>query len=608
MFFKTWVKINEGYICSLTYDDSYIMMTLVVVLLCVLVVALAFNLVTAEIAFLSTLIVLIFLGLAEPGALLSGFSNPALYTIAALYVVVGGLKDAGATQFLRRIALGQQQKESGIYYRILPVTTVLSAVMNNTPVVAMFTGLLQSISKRFKLHLSSILLPLSYASILGGLCTLIGTSTNLVVDGQLRSLGLEGFNLLDMAYVGVPVALVGLIYLIFIAPRLLPVRQSSTEQFDNVREYLVEMVIEPGSELVRKSIQEVGLRNLPGLFLVEIEREGQILSAVRPRTVLEAGDRLVFAGSPDSVLELRNFQGLVLADDQRFKLEGNRSDRRLFEAVISPSNPMVGKTIKEARFRHRYSAVVLSVSRHGHRLKAKLGGVVIQAGDTLLVEAQKGFLMRFRNSKDFLLVSKLADSDKTDESKARLALAIFAGMIAMPISGLLPIFESSILAASAMVLTKCIGFEDASKAIDYSVLVIIACAFSIGVAVQEVGLAQLIAATVIEYSLTPLFALVAVYITCMVLTEVMTNNAAALVMLPIAISIAEGLQVNYEPFAIAIMIAASASFITPTGYQTNLMVMGPGGYHFSDYFKVGFPLSIIVAITALSLIPIVWGF
>ena len=584
------------------------MIIFVVLLLIGLLTALLFNILSVEVLFVSVLVALVLAGVAEPGLLLSGFSNPALFTIAALYVVVGGLRDSGATQFLRRIALGKQQKGNTVFYRILPVTTLLSAVMNNTPVVAMFTGLLQSIAKRFQLHLSSILLPLSYASILGGLCTLIGTSTNLVVDGQVKSLGLTGFDLLDMAYVGVPVALVGLFYLMVIAPRFIPQRQSSTEQFDNVREYLVEMVIEPHSELVKKSIQEAGLRNLPGLFLVEVEREAQVLSAVRPRTVLEAGDRLVFAGTPDSVLELRNFQGLVLADDQRFKLEGNRSDRRLFEAVISPSNPMVGKTIRDMRFRHRYSAVVLSISRHGHRLSQKLGEAVVQPGDTLLIEAQKGFLLRFRSSKDFLLVSKLADSDKTDESKAKLALGIFASMVVLPLTDLMPIFHSSVTAAAAMLATRCISFEDAGKAIDYSVLLVIACAFSIGVAVQQVGLADIIAAHVIQYSVSPFVALVSIYISCMLLTEIMTNNAAALVMLPIAVSIAEGLQVNYQPFAIAIMISASASFITPTGYQTNLMVMGPGGYHFGDYVKVGFPLSLIVALVSLWLIPNVWPF
>jgi di/tricarboxylate transporter len=440
------------------------------------------------------------------------------------------------------------------------------------------------------------------------MCTLIGTSTNLVVDGLVQSQGYSGFSLFELAYVGIPIALVGLVYLKLIAPLLLPHRESSLEQFEHVREYMVEMIIQPNSELVRNSIEDAGLRNLSGLFLIEIERVGHVLSAVQPSTVLEEGDRLVFAGSPESVLALRDIHGLTLAEDPRFKLEGNRSDRRLFEAVLSPSNSIIGKTFKESRFRHRYSAVVLSVSRHGERLSGKLGELKLEAGDTLLIEAQKGFLMRYRNSGDFLLVSKLADSDRTDEKKAVLALSIFTAMILATSFSFLSIFESSLMAAGGLILSGCISFEDAGKSIDFSVLSVIASAFSLGAAVQYVGLASILSDSLIQIVTTPFMALVAVYLTTALLTELITNNAAAIIMLPIALSVADKLTANYEAFAVVVMVAASASFMTPTGYQTNLMVMGPGGYRFSDYFKVGAPLSIIVAVMALVLIPYIWPF
>jgi len=564
------------------------------------------NILSPEKVFLLACGALLVSGVLPAELALSGFSNIGVFTIAALYVVVGALRESGATQLLRRYLVGQPKSQANAINRILPVTTVLSAFVNNTPIVAMFTNLVQGISKRYSIRLSSILIPISYASILGGLCTLIGTSTNLVVDGLVKAQGLPGFTLFELAYLGVPIAIVGLLYLKFVAPHLLPNRESAIEQFEHVREYMVELVIQPNSELVRRSIQDAGLRNLPGLYLVEIEREGQILSAVRPRTVLDQGDRLVFAGSPESVLELRNIHGLVLADDQRFKLEGNRSDRRLFEAVLSPSNHMIGKTIKESRFRHRYSAVVLSVSRHGERLNGKLGELQLQAGDTLLIEAQKGFLMRYRNSGDFLLVSKLASTDNGDERKAITALVIFVSMILLPSFGIFSIFESVAAAAGAMLLTKCINFEEAGKSIDYNVLLVIACAFALGAAVSHVGLADYISAFLVDSVSTPMAGLVAVYLVTVLLTELMTNNAAAIIMLPIALSIAQGFGVQYEPFAVAVMVSASASFMTPTGYQTNLMVMGPGGYHFTDYFKVGAPLSIIVAIMAFTLIPIIW--
>jgi di/tricarboxylate transporter len=558
--------------------------------------------------FLIACSLLVLTGIITTEMALQGFSSSTVFTIAFLYVVVGGLRDSGAIHLIRRYLVGSPKSQSAAINRILPITTILSGFVNNTPVVATFTKVAQGLSKRYSIRLSEVLIPISFASILGGMCTLIGTSTNLVVDGLVQSQGYSGFSLFELAYVGIPIALVGLVYLKLIAPLLLPHRESSLEQFEHVREYMVEMIIQPNSELVRNSIEDAGLRNLSGLFLIEIERVGHVLSAVQPSTVLEEGDRLVFAGSPESVLALRDIHGLTLAEDPRFKLEGNRSDRRLFEAVLSPSNSIIGKTFKESRFRHRYSAVVLSVSRHGERLSGKLGELKLEAGDTLLIEAQKGFLMRYRNSGDFLLVSKLADSDRTDEKKAVLALSIFTAMILATSFSFLSIFESSLMAAGGLILSGCISFEDAGKSIDFSVLSVIASAFSLGAAVQYVGLASILSDSLIQIVTTPFMALVAVYLTTALLTELITNNAAAIIMLPIALSVADKLTANYEAFAVVVMVAASASFMTPTGYQTNLMVMGPGGYRFSDYFKVGAPLSIIVAVMALVLIPYIWPF
>lgn len=562
----------------------------------------------ADKLFLTASALIILLGIIPVPLALQGFSSTTVFTIAFLYVVVGGLRESGAIHLIRRYLVGAPNTQARALGRILPVTTILSAFVNNTPVVATFTKVAQGLSRRFPIRLSKVLIPVSYASILGGVCTLIGTSTNLVVDGLVQAEGYRGFALFELAYIGIPIALVGLIYLIFIAPLLLPARESSSEQFGHVREYTVEMLIQPHSELAQKNIQDAGLRNLTGLFLIEIERKGNIISAVQPSTVLEEGDRLVFAGSPESVLALRDIHGLVLADDTRFKLDGARSDRRLFEAVLSPSNSIIGKTFKESRFRHRYSAVVLSVSRHGKRLTGKLGELKLEAGDTLLIEAQKGFLMRHRNSGDFLLVSKLADSDQTDENKALLALGIFLAMILSSSCSVLSIFESTLMAAGAMIFTRCISFEDAGKSIDFSVLIVIASAFSLGAAVEYLGLAQTLSNALINLVSTPLMALVAIYITTALLTELITNNAAAIIMLPISLGVADKLMVNHEPFAVIVMIAASASFMTPTGYQTNLMVMGPGGYRFLDYSRVGAPLCVLVAVMALMLVPFIWPF
>jgi len=250
----------------------------------------------------------------------------------------------------------------------------------------------------------------------------------------------------------------------------------------------------------------------------------------------------------------------------------------------------------------------LSVSRHGKRLRGRLGEVILEAGDTLLIEGQKGFLMRYRNSREFLLVSKLASTDSADQKKAAQALWIFLAMIGLSAFGWLSIFESAVLAAGCMLLVGCLSFEDAGKAIDYPVLLVIACAFALGEAVDQVGLAGWISSHLLSLSDSPLGALILVYISTALLTELMTNNAAAIIMLPIGLSTATSLNVNYEPFAIAVMVGASASFSTPTGYQTNLMVMGPGGYRYLDYIKFGVPLSILIGIVALLIIPEVWTF
>jgi di/tricarboxylate transporter len=583
-------------------------LTIVIIVLVLVLSASIFNWLVPAKIFLLACGVLLLSGVLQPEHALVGFSNVGVFTIAALYIVVAGLRESGGTMLLRRYLVGQPKSQNQAMNRILPITTLLSAFVNNTPVVAMFTNLVQSLNKRFDIQLSAILIPISYASIFGGVCTLIGTSTNLVVDGLYQAQGYKGFALFELAYVGIPIAIVGFIYLKLVSPYLLPKRESAIEQFSHVREYMVEMIIQPGSELENKSIKDAGLRNLPGLFLVEIERNNDIITAICSTTVMEKDDRLIFAGDPSSVMELQNIHGLKLADQQRFKLEGNHSERRLFEAVLSPSNSILGKTIKESRFRHRYNGVVLSVSRHGERLTGKLGEIRLQAGDTLLIEAQKGFLFRYKYSQDFLLVSKLGNGSQVDSKKSGVSIAIFLAMIFTSGLGILPIFQSAILACGLMVVTGCISFEDAAKSIDYSVLLVIACAFSLGAAVTQVGLAATITDSILLVATTPMLSLIAIYVSTLILTEIITNNAAAIIMFPIAMSAANTLGLNVEPFAVAVMVAASASFITPTGYQTNLMVMGPGGYKYSDFVKVGTPLSLIVAVIALTIIPLVWRF
>ncbi|MCK5897872.1 MAG: SLC13 family permease [Methylococcales bacterium] len=558
---------------------------------------------------MSALSFLLVSGILTPVEALIGFSNAGMFTIAILYVVVAGLRETGTVAWLSRLLLGKPQNQSIALIRLLIPAAAMSAFINNSPVVAMFTTAVQNWCRRSGFKASRFLLPLSYMSILGGTCTLIGTSTNLVIDGLMRQAGFKGFSLFELSAVGIPISIVGCVYLLTIGQKILPDRMGTTEQFQNVREYLLEMTVEENCELAGQSISDAGLRNLDSLFLVEIIRGKQLFPVISPDTQIEVGDHLIFAGAVESVLELRRIKGLSIASKQIFKLDDQQQERRLFEAVVSAESPLVGITLRKSRFRHRYNAVVLSVARNGQRIQGKLGNICIQAGDTLLIEAAKGFLFKYRNNRDFLLISRLENSAPVRHTHAPRAIIIMVLMLTITITGMMTLLQAALLATGALLLSGCLTFENAKDDINYSVLIVIACAFGLGAAVQKVGLATLLANQALSLSQNnPWFLLIFIYLTTTILTEIITNNAAAIIMLPIALNGAETLSVSPIPFAVAVMISASASFITPIGYQTNLMVYGPGGYQFSDYLKLGIPLSLLTATVALWLIPQIWGF
>ncbi|MBD3897773.1 SLC13 family permease [Halomonas sp. ML-15] len=570
---------------------------------------LALTRIAPDIILMAALGFLIISGILAPGDALVGFSNPGVMTIAVLYVVAAGLKETGAIQWIAHRLLGQPTRLRQAQLRVLLPTAGLSAFMNNTTVVAMFIPAIQEWAARLKLPPSKLLLPLSYAAIIGGTCTLIGTSTNLVVDGLLQSQKGIGLSMFSLAWVGVPLVLVGGIFLYLFADRLLPSREGALEQLEQAREYAVEVVVAEKGPLVGKTIADAGLRSLTHGYLADIERHGRLLTAVPPDTELMAGDILVFIGAPECARELRRVNGLQPASGDVHKLDIAHHKRCLVEAVIGPDFGGLGQTVKASRFRSRYQAVIISISRHGKRIPGKLGTVTLQVGDTLLLETTQDFVDQYRYRKDFLLVSALNDSTPPDFRKAPLALGILASMVIASASGLLSILEAALLAGGAMLATRCITASKARRYVDLSVLVVIAASFALGVAMTQTGAAAQIAQWLLLIDgLAPWAALALVYVMTVVFTELITNNAAAVLMFPIAVAVAEQLGVSFMPFIIAIMFAASASFMTPLGYQTNLMVLGPGGYRFTDYLRLGAPLSLIVGATAIGLIPLVWGF
>jgi len=518
-------------------------------------------------------------------------------------------------------------------------TAGLSAFMNNTPLVAMLIPAVNEWAKKHQIPVSKLMLPLSCASILGGVCTLIGTSTNLVVNGMLiRAHDAQraaegaaaiprGLAMFDIAWVGVPCAIGGIAFIMLTSRFLLPNRRPSIASVADPREYTIEMEVEPGSPLVDKSIEQAGLRHLPGLFLAEISREGVTLPAVGPEEKLRGNDHLVFVGIVDSVVDLQKIRGLKPATNQVFKLDAPRSQRCLIEAVASASCPVVGKTIRDGRFRSLYNAVVIAVARHGERVRGKIGDIVLRAGDTLLLEAHPSFVKENRNNRHFYLVSQVENSRPPRYDKARMALGIVLGMVllvtiseslgALKITlgtatldlGQITMLKGAMIAAALMIMTRCVQIDEARRTIDWDVLVAIACSLGIGVALDRSGAADMVTEAVFGgVGNHPWIALALIYAVTLVATEILTNNAAAALMFPFAMSTAAHLGADVRPFVVCVMIAASCGFATPIGYQTNLMVYGPGGYRFSDYVRLGVPLDLLVGAIAVAVTPLAWPF
>jgi len=576
-----------------------------VIVICVLV--LVWTRVSPDVVFLGGLTTIIIFGIVPVSDALVGFSNEGMLTVAALYVVATGLRETGAIQYVIQNLLGAPKELWKTQARIIAPVMGMSAFLNNTPIVASFIPALQEWAKTYGVNVSKIMIPLSYAAILGGTCTLIGTSTNLIVNGLLISEKNVALGLFEPAYVGVPIAVAGFLYLLTLGNRLLPEGSSAMSSFENTREYTIEMMVRAESPLIGKSIETAGLRHLPGLFLVEIVRNDAILAAVEPTETLKQGDRLIFTGMVSSIVDLQAIQGLEPATDQVFKLDEPRRDRHLVEAVMSQTHPLNGKTVKEGEFRNHYGAVILAVSRNGERIDKKVGDITLKMGDILLMEAPRNFTERYKSSNDYLLVSTLTKNGQPNYKKGWIAWTILGVMVLLTTTGLLSMFQASFLAAGAMLATRCTRAADARTSIDWQVLIVISAALGIGNALEVTGAAETVAGGFIEFAGNqPYMALAATYIITWVLTEMITNNAAAVLIFPIAISAAAELGVDFMPFVMTIIFAASASFATPIGYQTNLMVYGPGGYKYSDYLVVGLPLNVIAGVITVGLVPVVW--
>jgi di/tricarboxylate transporter len=452
-------------------------------------------------------------------------------------------------------------------------------------------------------------MPLSFASILGGVTTVIGTSTTIVVSGLLESEGMPAIGMFEISKVGLPLALVGIGFLLLFAPLLLPARRGSLREFEEeYKEYTVDMVVTPGGALDGKSVSE-SLLGLEGVFLAEIRRSGEIIAPASPQTTLQGGDLLTFAARADIVFDLRKIRGLGSAEAEH-TMEVRQPGHTYFEVVVGADSPLSGRTLKEIGFREEYRAVVLALHRSGERYTGKLADVRLRAGDTMILLAGPRFRNLWRHRRDFLLISHLGGAPPTSKREAVLVFGVLIGIVSLAATGILPVLQGSLLGAFLLIAGRIMTPREALEAVDLGVIFLIAGAFGVGAAIEGSGLAATIADGVMAVAgdFGPAGALLGVLMTTIIMTEIITNNAAAVLVFPIAMATAASMGLDPRAFAIAIAVGASASFLTPIGYQTNTMVYGPGGYRFGDYARLGFPLTVLVVAMVVWLVPRFWGF
>ena len=565
------------------------------------------------------LLMLLITGVVSPTEALSGLSNQGMITIAILFIVAAGVLNTGALTPTVHYLLRRKKRKGPkmLLVKMMVPVSALSAFLNNTPIVAIFTPIVKKLTERYDFSPSKFLIPLSYAAIFGGMCTLIGTSTNLVVHGMMLDTGDRGLSMFELAKIGVPCTILGWLYLLLVGQKLLPERKDILERVrDDAKQYSIAMRVAQSSPIIGQTVQDAGLRNLKNIYLIEIERGQTRFGPVSHNEKIKEGDILYFVGITKGIADLDNIPGLVPAAHEMFEKDLASDSSHLVEAVVSESSPVLGKTVKESNFREKYQAGVVAIHRGGEKIEAKVGDVRLKSGDVLLLYARSTFLKNWKYSRDFYLVSTITKRDPKAYHKAPLAAAIMAFMVILATfgnvldGGKISMFYAASIAAALMIITKCVSINGAKDALNMNVLVTIACALGISKAMHNSGSADMIAGAMVNFAkdFGPIGVLAAIYLLTNIFAEIITHAAAAAIVFPIAYAASFQLGVDPRPFFIAIAIAASASFSTPIGYQTNLIVQGAGGYKFRDYLKVGLPLNILFLILSILIIPLFWKF
>jgi di/tricarboxylate transporter len=561
---------------------------------------------------LCSLAVLLLLDLIDYDRAFYGFSNPATVTVAAMFVLSAGLVRTGiivtAGRHLDRIA----GRTHGRLILVLCTTiAVLSAFVINTATVAIFIPIAISLGRTRKIPASQILIPISFASQFGGVCTLIGTSTNILVSSIAVDNDLDGFGLFEFAPLGLIMSAVGIVYLIAVSSRFLPKRRGETQTIDKYRlvDYLAEFVVTENSNLVDKTWHEATFEEYRDIDIIKLLRDDEPLW--RPaRTTIGTGDVLLLHGDADRLMAVKDLFRLDSMADAVIADEAVASGpMRLVEVLVPPTSRLLDRRLGMANLRRRYGSLVLALQRRGRIVRERLEQVRLAPGDTLLVQADEEGLDQMLRSQDVIVTHELSDLNVRRE-RGWVAVTILIAVVTVSGIGVLPIVTAALIGALAMVLTGCLAPEEAYQAVDWKIILLLAGILPLGLALQQSGAAAWLARNALEpvIAMGPVAVLAVLYILTASLTETMSNNAAAVLLAPIALSSAAVLHADPHPFLVAITFAASTSFATPIGYQTNTMIFAPGGYRFSDYARVGIPLNFVFWGLAVILIPVLWKF
>jgi len=561
---------------------------------------------------MSVLVVLLLLGLIRPEQALYGFASIATATVAAMFVLSAGLVRTGLIEWLVcRIDKIAGKTQTQLLLILCLTIAALSAFIVNTATVAIFIPIAIVLATARKIPASRVLIPLSFASQFGGVCTLIGTSTNILVHSIAISNGLTGFSLFEFAPLGLVMIAIGTIYLIFVAKWLLPKRKGTYQQTDKYRlsDYLSELIVKKDSPLITKRWEELKEKDIRDINLIKLIRDKKATWRASATKIRE-GDILLLHGKADELLKMKDNYGLqtrgdAVIDDKQLSSE----EAKLIEALVPPRSRLVGRTLSSADFNRRYRCIVLAVQRRGKILRERLADIHLDGGDSLLLQGSAENVALLMKSRDLIVTNELTEL-RLRKNRAAIALGLVVLVVALAAFKIVPILIAALIGAVGMVLFGCLTLEEAYQSIDWKVIFLLGGILPLGLAIQQSGTAAWLANTIMQplVNMGPLAILAALYIFTALLTETMSNNAAAILLAPIALSIAATLGVNPRPFLVAITFAASTSFATPIGYQTNTMIYAPGGYRFFDYTKVGLPLNFLFWITATFLIPFWWPF